>query len=470
MPGTWTPLTNQPPFNVGTMLLLTDGTVMCQDNGTNGTANWWRLTPDSRGDYIAGTWNSLAAGPNAPLYYASAVLKDGRVFVAGGEYNGTADTADLLAAEIYDPVKDVWITIGTPSGWTEIGDAPSCVLPDGRLLVGSIEGLKTAIYDPVTNSWASAGDKGDSSSEETFTLLPDATVLSVQCSNSPNAEKYIIASDKWVSAGVTLSLLPQPCPNATAGEIGPALLLPDGRVFAIGASGSTAVYTPPSNPSQTGGWTAGPPLVDENGKTLFAMDAPACLLPNGKVLLCASPGPPCDYPKPTIFLEYDPASNSFTLISGCGNAGEACYTGRMLLLPSGQVLFANMSTDVEVYTPDGAPQAAWKPQITNAPGNVSANQDYVLQGRQINGLSQAVSYGDDAQMATNYPLVCLRNAASGELVYCRTRDHSTMGVATGNASHSTRFKVPSGTPAGASELFVIANGIWSDPVSVTVNS
>ena len=31
--GTWTALTNQPTFNASTMLLLTDGTVMCQAEG-----------------------------------------------------------------------------------------------------------------------------------------------------------------------------------------------------------------------------------------------------------------------------------------------------------------------------------------------------------------------------------------------------------------------------------------------------
>ena len=45
--------------------------------------------------------------------------------------------------------------------------------------------------------------KGDSCSEETFTLMPDKTVVTVQCSNANNAEKYDIATDQWVSAGTT---------------------------------------------------------------------------------------------------------------------------------------------------------------------------------------------------------------------------------------------------------------------------
>jgi hypothetical protein len=94
MPGTWSPLTHQPTFGAGTMLLLTDGTVMCQNSGTN---QWWKLTPDINGNYVNGAWAALANGPNAPLYFASAVLRDGRVFVAGGEYNNGV-TADLLAA------------------------------------------------------------------------------------------------------------------------------------------------------------------------------------------------------------------------------------------------------------------------------------------------------------------------------------------------------------------------------------
>ena len=82
--GTWTALTNKPTFNASTMLLLTDGTVMCQ---AEGGCSWWRLTPDSNGSYVHGTWSALADMHNSREYYASAVLRDGRVVVAGGEYS-----------------------------------------------------------------------------------------------------------------------------------------------------------------------------------------------------------------------------------------------------------------------------------------------------------------------------------------------------------------------------------------------
>jgi hypothetical protein len=43
MAGTWNTLANQSTFPASTMLLLTDGSVMCQESGGK---NWWRLTPD----------------------------------------------------------------------------------------------------------------------------------------------------------------------------------------------------------------------------------------------------------------------------------------------------------------------------------------------------------------------------------------------------------------------------------------
>jgi hypothetical protein len=457
MAGSWQALLHQPSFPASTMLLLTDGTVMCQQSCSN---KWWKLSPDSTGSYTNGTWTPLAPGPNAPLYYASAVLSDGRVFVAGGEYNNCVP-ADLLTAQIYDPILNTWTVISTPSpasDWTKIGDAPCCVLPDGRVLLGSIGTHDTAVYDPVANTWTATASKDDPSEEETWTLLPDETVLSVECTNIGKAEKYVAPGEKWVSAGSPPVTLVQ----ASSQEIGPALLLPDGRVFAIGATGHTALYTPPSIADEVGSWVAGPDFPN----LWLAKDAPACLLPNGNVLCVAGPVPQNGngYAKPTHFFEFD--GTNLNAVPEPPNNGDYTYSGRMLLLPTGQVLFSNGTTDVEVYTPDGAPDPAWKPVVTAYPADVHVAQTYVLRGRQINGLSQANSYGDDATMATNYPIVRLQGG--GKVFYCRTFGHSTMGVATGLSVQSTSFKVPCGVPDGLYSLCVVANGISSDCVAVVV--
>jgi hypothetical protein len=459
------------------MLLLTDGTVMVHELNT---AHWHRLTPDSSGNYVNGSWSSLASLPdnsgipvakggptNAPLYFASAVLGDGTVFVAGGEYNTGKADADILTAQIYDPLSDTWTALTTPPGWSGIGDAASCVLADGRLLLGNFESSASAIFDPKTRTWQAGGAKADSCSEETFTLLPNGNVLTVECSNTPHAEQYIPSTNIWVSAGSTGETLPQACPGFVA-EIGPALVLADGRVFAVGATGATALYTPDPDPTKAGTWTNGPTLKDSQNNTSFPMDVPAVLLPNGKVLVLGAPGPPCNYPSPTTVFLYDPASNTASVVPGPSNADGAPFGARMLLLPNGQVMYSASRKDIEVYTPDGGGQPAWKPTITDFPGTLYVGETYQISGTQFNGLSQACSYGDDAQMATNYPIVQLQSG--GKTYYLRTFNHSTMGIATGGAIVSTNIYVPTNIPAGRASVVVIANGIASNPVSVTVSS
>ncbi len=54
--GTWTPLGHAAPNGIGTMELLTDGTVMALSGG-----NYYKLTPDATGSYVNGTWSQLAS-------------------------------------------------------------------------------------------------------------------------------------------------------------------------------------------------------------------------------------------------------------------------------------------------------------------------------------------------------------------------------------------------------------------------
>jgi hypothetical protein len=456
------------------MLLLTDGSVLCHDEpntgSTSGSNRWYKLTPDSMGRYESGSWTRLADGPNAPLYFACGVLADGRVFVAGGEYNGGPAQVELLAAEIYDPVADTWTPIATPPGWTQIGDAPSAVLPDGRVLLGDIGSRRSAIYDPVANTWTAVGGLKDDPrcTEETWVLLPDQTVLALECDNQPKAEKYVIAADTWVSAGST----PVTLVHAASDEIGSALGLPDGRVFCIGATNHTALYTVPPLANQPGTWTAGPDFPTlVKGLTTGAKDAPAALLPNGRVLCAVGPYDAANsnsWGSPVYFFEYDPGAGTLTQVPSPSNDGGSPFSSRMMLLPTGQVLHTNGSATVAIYTPDGTPDPAWRPSITSVPTALHPGWTYALHGRQINGLSQAVIYGDEGSMATNYPIVQLTDAGTGTVTYCRTHGHSTMGLQTGAVVHSTHFTVPAGAPLGPGQLRVIANGIASDPVRVNV--
>jgi hypothetical protein len=106
MAGSWATLTNPPPASIATTFLLTDGTVLAQGVSTN---KWYRLMPDSTGSYANGTWATMADSVHAPLYYASGVLRDGRVIVAGGEYDAGA-LVWLLGVEIYNPLTNTWTT------------------------------------------------------------------------------------------------------------------------------------------------------------------------------------------------------------------------------------------------------------------------------------------------------------------------------------------------------------------------
>ncbi|MBS0583149.1 MAG: hypothetical protein JSS42_08615 [Proteobacteria bacterium] len=460
MAGSWQALATPPAFIASTMLLLTDGTVMCQESGG---VNWWRLSPDAHGDYLNGTWSALAPMHHTRLYYASAVLKDGRVVVLGGEYSNAG--SETNTAEIYDPVLDQWSEISAPPGWARIGDAACAVLPDGRLLLGNLDDTRTALYDATSNTWTAGPAKNDASSEETWTLLPDGTVLVPECSHHPQAEKYVAAANQWVSAGS----VPVDLVEAASIEIGPATLLPDGRVFCVGATNATALYTRPPIANQPGTWTVGPTFPnDAAGRALGAKDAPACLLPNGHVLCSVGPvdGQRDSYLGPTCFFEFDGAG--LVRVADPPNSGGVPYQGRMLLLPTGQVLYAAETKAIYAYSPDGYPEWSWRPQITAFPAVLRPLHSYSLHGRQFNGLSQAVAYGDDAAAATNYPLIRLRHLPSGRVRYLRSFDHSSMGVATGSTAQATNFAVPFDVDLGWSELCVVANGIASAGMPVFV--
>ena len=128
--GLWTPLTNPAPDpNSGVMLLLTDGSVIVKTGPLDFFSYgyiWNKLTPDSTGSYINGTWSNIAPMAQDRIYFSSQILKSGKVYVAGGEYGEGRN-----AAEIYDPVTDIWSAIpGIPQIDTLQMLTPACCLMD----------------------------------------------------------------------------------------------------------------------------------------------------------------------------------------------------------------------------------------------------------------------------------------------------------------------------------------------------
>jgi hypothetical protein len=495
-------LKNQPPSVGDLAILLTDGSVLIQaaavspPTSNDGAGIFYRLTPDAKGDYENGTWTRISSPPAgySPYAGASAVLPDGRLLFVGGEYNQDnysipfAPSALTNMSAIYDPRTDLWTMIPPPAGQPYIGDVASLILPDGRFVYGTKLDTLMFVLDPASLTWSrlpSAG-KADIFAEEGLTLLPSGAVLAIDVANRPHAEHYVPSLGQWVPdgstpadltsptdypAGITYGPAPVqtvggvtygPGPTGTyfpPGEIGPAILRPDGTVFvtgsaASGGTGHTAVYSPGATISQPGTWTAGPDFPrGEN-----AGDSSAALLPSGRVLVAGVS---------SALYEFDGAALTQTVgVVPTSNGPPPVF---LLPLPSGQTLVLAAGVSVRLYSPTGTPNSAWAPTITSVPATVTRGSTYSISGTQFNGLSQAASYGDELNSSTNFPLVRLTNTASGRVVYARTHDHSTMAVATGSAVVSTRFDVPGGTEAGASTLVVVANGVASLGVAVTVN-
>lgn len=456
-------LVHQPPGGAFLSFLLTDGTVMCQ---ANISSDWWKLTPDINGSYINGTWTRLASLQSGyvPDDFASAVLGDGRVVISGGEYNNGIFTVTNMGA-IYDPLANTWTPLDPPAGWDFIGDSQSVVLPDGRWLVGRKLDMQMAALDPATLTWTALGftGKSDFNSEEGWTLLRDGTVLTYDVLNAPNSERYFPTIETWMTASSTIVDLHSPSPFGCIpygphgefcyyppGEVGPGILRPDGTVFATGSysdagPGHTAIYTPPATITGSGTWSVGPDFPNNDD----AGDSFAALLPNGNVLVLGNSG---------SFYEFDGVNLNPTL------SGFGC----LMVLPNGQVLVAGGSV-VKVYTPGNTSYTpSWAPQIKRYPKRIRRGSTYPISGRQFNGLSQAAAFGDELETSTNYPLVRLTNTATGHVFYARTHDHSSMGVATGNQRVSTNFDVPAAMETGSCTLEVVANGIPSPAVTVTV--
>jgi hypothetical protein len=248
----WTPLTNQSPSGpngIQIMVQATDGSILVQayDGQT-----WMKLTPDAKGSYINGTWSTLASEPVARLYFASQVLTDGRLFVAGGEYSGPGLLPNWSnTGEIYDPLANAWSLI-TP--YPNQPNCPFIYYVSGNTTSGSAQ--ITGIY-PYTS--------GLTVGEQVFgNGIPfPATIVSV---DSPT--QITISSD--ASQTVTASVITFDQYYQLTGCLGddPSALLSRGKIL-VGdlINANTYIYNVASNSWSPSGTKVYPDSSDEEGWT-----------------------------------------------------------------------------------------------------------------------------------------------------------------------------------------------------------
>jgi len=485
--GTWTDVKNVPFTGEGGWgpLQLTDGSVIIKQAFTGTTATWYKLTPNKKGKYTTGKWTKIASMPSGyqPDFYASQVLPNGNVLVEGGEYNGGSGDWTNKGA-IYDPVADKWTSVTPPSGWSSIGDSASLILPDGSFMLAdccffgtgkqvlaTISGTSVTWGTPTT-TWSCANN-GPCMDEEGLTPLPNGNVILVDVwdytSTSDEYWIYNTAAGTWSSPGST----PDRLSDTSAFELGSAPLTPQ-----FGKQGTIIQFPANTSPGKediydvaSGTWTSGPQM--KVGSTVYdAADAPSATLPDGNILAEASPG---TFASPAHFFEFNISKTGVvtpTQVSDTNTANSSTdFTGNLLVLPTGQVLWDNSqsSTEVAVYTPNGKPKSKWLPVVSSVNTTLTVGStNNAFSGTNFNGFDLGGVYGDDSQASTNYPLVRITNTATGDVCFGRSYNFSTAGVWTKGTTNAV-FDIPASCETGASTLQVIVNGIASTGTAVTLS-
>jgi Galactose oxidase, central domain len=277
--GSWTRTRDMNVWRGGhTASRLADGRVLVA--GGIESNSWADVTASTETyDQKTGVWTLTAALAGARSGHTSTVLRDGRVFVAGGYYPCCAGGAwlepyPLSSTEIFDPLKETSTSVGSLASPRDAHTAT--LLPNGKVLIAGGEDdsgqpMKASeFFDPATGTSSVSGNLNLPRKHAAAIPLPSGDVFVtgggaiwgtpanlLHYENISDAERYDTTSGKWLPAGQQLT--PRMLHTAT--------LLQDGRVLVAGgvASGdgahplvSAELYLPPRpipiGPGFTGSW------------------------------------------------------------------------------------------------------------------------------------------------------------------------------------------------------------------------
>ena len=225
------------PRTEGTLTLLQDGRVLAAGGGIEGAPGWASTASAEVFDPKTGVWSIAAPMSVARARQTATLLPDGEVLVAGGATTFQGATGSVTAtAEMYNPESNAWRAAAPMSEPRYIHGA--ALLKDGRVLVAggwrstsnSDPSRATAeIYDPTTNRWAATGLMTAARADFGLVALADGRVLAAGGGDpaykvQAGSELYDPLTGVWQAA----DNLPTP-------TMWPAIqALPDGRVLVAG--------------------------------------------------------------------------------------------------------------------------------------------------------------------------------------------------------------------------------------------
>jgi hypothetical protein len=354
-------------------------------------------------------------------------------------------------AEKYNPATGMWSSI-SPSVGTAKGTIPqlsgpnigyelgaSLRLQDGRVLeIGATQ--HNATYNPVTNTWAAAPDTVGTLNGIASPFGSDDGPAAIL----PNGH-VIFAADAGISAFTSSG-------NITAGS---AVIkgIPSTAILQVGW------------PVSGKGIPGGSYIVSVDSASAVTISNAATATKSGDAISWGG-----TYSLPTELFEFDPSKNTIVQVTSAlpdpNLPFEGSYPTRMLILPTGQVLFSDDSAQLWVYT--SPRQANWwlRPFITNV--NYVGNGQFRLGGFQLDGQSAGAAYGDDDQMDANYPIIRMVNF-NGDVFYARTSDWSKIGVGDGTGYETVNFTLNPGVTPGDYALIVSGAGISSFPTFIHIS-
>jgi N-acetylneuraminic acid mutarotase len=296
-----------------TATLLPGGEVLVAGGGNGGTS----LDTAELFDQATGTWTSAAAMLVGRSRHAATLLLDGSVLVVGG--SETPESQEhVRSAEIYDPTTNTWASAARPAGLQQI-DSMTLLTSGEVLVVGTLGSEQQApdgavIYDPSLNTWRSVAAPNQTRHGAATVALAEGKVLVtggyIVTQTFPpvqnhftlfdSAEEYDQQSNTWHA----VAPMQQVRAEQTATVLPSGKVLVAGGVYEIqisgGLNGANSLASTEIYDPKSETWAATAPM------NLARAEDSATLLPDGDVLVAGG---------------YDCGSGACV---GYGGSGDCC--------------------------------------------------------------------------------------------------------------------------------------------------